>query len=141
MFGESIHLNTFILVLLLITLAFFFTLPQTTCCDYSLCWGGWKHSSLWIIIIIIIILLDVQNWIAREFKVPTTLSGMLFSNFKCVEPLLQLRHMKLQLHWNFITKLTLLFSNFYFHCNLSMLLCLTKTQFWKIILVLLYKQN
>lgn len=42
----------------------------------SVCWEGWKHSSLWIIKII---LLDIKNWIAREFKVPTISCGKFFS--------------------------------------------------------------
>lgn len=124
--------------MLLITLEFFFALPQTVFCDCNLCWGGWKHNSLWIVIII---LLEVQIWIAREFKSAHYSLWKAFLFFKCMEPVLQLQHLKLQLHWNFITELILLYLNFYCHCNLSMLLCLIETRVLEIILVFLYKQN
>lgn len=72
-FHESIDWNTFSAAIN--NLAFCFTLPQTIYYDYSLCRGGWKHNSFWIIVTVIV--LDVQNWIAKDFKVPASPCGKL----------------------------------------------------------------
>lgn len=114
-FHESIDWNTFSAAIN--NLAFCFTLPQTIYYDYSLYRGGWKHNSFWIIVTIIV--LDVQNWIANDFKVPASPCGKLFGILSVWN------HCCSCATWSFSyteTSEQNSFSNFFYHCSLIVFL-------------------